>query len=134
MRMTEHNAFAVCSFRIFPSIHELSTIPLARKNSPLARKNSPLLRLQVSYCWYATALNPIMFPDEVTVPKVVAGSMPVINGHYGLTQNTTYPLIITFKASLYGKQLCVGAWEHCIGYSVVCYCCSCSLPLVWHFS
>ena len=57
----EHNAFAVCSFRIFPSIHELSTIPLDRKNSPL-------LRLQVSYCWYATALNPIMFPDEVTVP------------------------------------------------------------------
>ena len=49
------------SFRIFPSIHELSTIPLDRKNSPL-------LRLQVSYCWYATALNPIMFPDEVTVP------------------------------------------------------------------
>ena len=43
-------------------------INLASSTIPLARKNSPLLRLQVSYCWYATALKPIILPDEVTVP------------------------------------------------------------------
>ena len=42
------------------------------------------------------------FCANATTPDRI--SVPVINGHYGLTQNTTYPLIITFKASLYGKQ------------------------------
>jgi YVTN family beta-propeller protein len=43
------------------------------------------------------------FCANATTPDRI--NVPVINGHYGFTQNTTYPLIITFKASLYGKQI-----------------------------
>ena len=42
------------------------------------------------------------FCANATTPDRI--SVPIINGHYGLTQSTTYPLIIRFKARLYGSQ------------------------------
>jgi len=42
------------------------------------------------------------FCANATTPARI--SVPVINGHYGLGGGTTYPLTITFKASLYGGQ------------------------------
>ena len=37
---------------MFPSSHELITVPFAKKNSTFCR-------LHASYCWYASALNPV---------------------------------------------------------------------------
>ena len=42
------------------------------------------------------------FCANATTPDII--HVPIINGHYGINGGTTYPLIIKFKAKLFGSQ------------------------------
>lgn len=59
------------------------------------------VKAQSAACIYIS-LAPAPFCANATTPQKI--SVPVINGHYGVTGGTTYPLSISFKASLIGTQ------------------------------